>query len=215
MVSQMRPTALLLLSFLLVPMFPASAACQQVRPALRAELMAAAWEPEHHVVKLGWALLAGRQSLSGYVDFFGADTDRRFSEVWFRSNVTASSGVQVELNEARGAFAVVRAGYVFDVPTPDGVYLNVKVLPVSIETRADRGFERSGKLGTFARVSVGALRVENWMAWVLAEGRAPRVLTEFTAWHPVAGPLAAEVQVARGVRSDGWAVRVGARVVAF
>ena len=191
------------------------ASAQALRPALRAEVMAAPREPEHHVVKVAWSLLSGRQSLAGYVNFFGEDTDKRFSEVWSRTTIAGTSGLQVELNELRDGFAVVRAGYIVDVPAPPGLYLNVKLLPVTVSVLEERGFQRAAKVGSFARYTAGALQVENWVSWLLADGAAPRLLTEFTAWHPVAGPLSVEVQVARGVLSPGWVVRAGARYVAF
>jgi len=109
----------------------------------------------------------------------------------------------------------VRAGYIVDIPTPRGTSFNVKVMPLTVSVKGELGVEQGGKVGTFATYARGDFHLENWFNWVVAEGRAPQALTEFTVWYRLAGPAAAEFQVARNVMSEGWAVRVGARLMAF
>lgn len=188
---------------------------QEVQRALRIELMAAPHEPEHHVIKIGGALSRGRQSLSGYVDFFGEGSGDRYSELWWRTNVTDTGGLRVDLEERRGVFAVVRAGYVFDLPAPRNFYFNVSLLPLTFSVIEDRGIQYTTKVSFFGSFTAGDFELENWTAWAPAEGRSPFVGGEFTARYLVFGPLAAEVQLAKDVRSAGWAARFGVRYLVF
>jgi hypothetical protein len=188
---------------------------QEVQRALRIELMAAPNEPEHHVIKLGGALSTSRQSLSGYVDFFGEGSGQRYSELWWRTNVTNTGGLRIDLEEKRGVSAVVRAGYVLDLPAPTNFYFNVTVLPFAFSVIRDRKILRTTKVSFFGSFTAGDFQLENWTAWAPTEGRSPYLGGELTARYSVIGPLAAEVQLAKDVRSAGWAARFGARYQIF
>lgn len=151
-------------------------------------------------------------SAFGLMDFLG-DFDSYYGELYLRQNISRRAGVQFEINGGSGFGPVYRAGYIADMPVPEGAYLNVKILPLNV---TGNGISTQFQAGVFGNIRFPkGFYLEDWTDYTVEKGARPSVLTEFTAGKHVTQNFALQGQAAYNVGSSGWAFRAGARYRIF
>lgn len=155
----------------------------------------------------------GDFSVFGFMDFLGRSFDSFYGELYARQNLLHKTGAQFEINGGSDYGPVYRAGYIADIQTPEGSYMNVKFLPLNITGGKTLAQFQIGIFGDI-RLPKG-FYLENWTDYTIEKDAKQLLQSEFTAGRHMNDRFSLQGQASYEVGFKGWALRAGARYKLF